>query len=355
LIDNFSEAIQFSGEIFAGLAGDKNTPEGPGSVSNTARMFGFGRRLIVTLRDKNQILIMPFIYDKPGSRRIFLKKSLKYAGAISSMGLFYHAAWGGNNNEDMHLALLADTHIKSYKSEQYRGFFPYENLQNVVGQVNEASPQLMLINGDIARLDGQLGDYVAIQEILSSIDDLQVVMTLGNHDNRENFYNVFGNEHKGLQPVQNKHVMVIERPDLQLILLDSLMYVNKTPGFLGYEQRDWLKRFLALPDDRPVFIFFHHTPYDGDSDLLDSDKLFNILIEHKKVKAVFFGHSHRYHIMEREHIKLINHPAVGYNFMDSQPVGWIEARINSRKGSFLLHAVGGNMERDGKSIEIVWS
>jgi hypothetical protein len=54
LIDNFSEAIQFSGEIFAGLAGDKNTPEGPGSVSNTARMFGFGRRKIVTLRKKNK-------------------------------------------------------------------------------------------------------------------------------------------------------------------------------------------------------------------------------------------------------------------------------------------------------------
>ena len=296
---------------------------------------------------------MPFIYKKSGSRRIFLKKSLKYAGAISSMGFFYHATIGGNKNDDLHLALLADTHIKSYKSEQYRGFFPYENLQKVVGQVNEAAPQLMLINGDIARLDGQLGDYVAIQEILSSIHDLPVVMTLGNHDNRENFYNVFGNEHEGLQTVQNKHVMVIERSDLQLILLDSLMYVNKTPGFLGSEQRDWMKRFLALPDERPVFIFFHHTPFEADSDLLDSGRLFDILLEHKKVKAVFFGHSHVYNVLEREHIKLINHPAVGYNFMDSQPVGWIEARINSRKGDFLLHAVGGNTEADGTSKDIV--
>lgn len=298
---------------------------------------------------------MPFIYSKSGSRRKFLKKSFKYAGVISSMGLFYRTRAGERSDGDLHLALLADTHIKSYKSEQYRGFFPYENLQKVVGEVKEAAPEMMLINGDIARLDGQLGDYVAIQEILSALNDLPVVMTLGNHDNRENFRNIFGNNQEGTQPVENKHIMVIDQPGLQLILLDSLMYVNKTPGFLGSEQRDWLKRYLALPDERPVFIFFHHTPYEGDSDLLDSGRLFDILLEHKKVKAVFFGHSHVYRVQEREHIKLINLPAVGYNFIDSQPVGWIEARINNRKGIFKLHAVGGNTQEDEKSIEIIWS
>lgn len=298
---------------------------------------------------------MPYILDRTFGRKTFIKTSLKYAGALSSMGLFYQLTQAKESARDLHLALLSDTHIKAYKSEQYRGFFPYENLQMAVKQVIEKSPEMMLINGDIARLDGQLGDYVAVQEILSDLSDLPLVMTLGNHDDRDNFYNVFGEEGEGKQSIQNKHVLVIERSDLRIILLDSLMYVNKTPGFLGKEQRDWLHRFLEETDKRPVFVFFHHTPYKGDTDLLDSYYLFEILRNFKKVKAVFYGHSHVYKISEMDHIKLINLPAVGYNFTDNQPIGWIEARINKRNGTFLLHAIGGHMEKNGKINEVIWA
>jgi Icc protein len=298
---------------------------------------------------------MPFILGRPIDRKTFLKTALTYAGALSSSGLFYQFARVKENTGDLHVALLSDTHIRAYKSEQYRGFFPYENLELAVKQINDKAPEMILINGDVARLDGQLGDYVAIQEILSELSDIPVAMTLGNHDDRENFYNIFGEKGIGKQSIKDKHVLVIERPDLRLILLDSLMYVNKTPGWLGMEQREWLKTFLEQADDRSVFVFFHHTPYEGDGDLLDSDRLFDILSSYKKVKAVFYGHSHVYNISERGHIKLINLPAVGYNFMDNQPVGWIEARINKQKGTFLLHAIRGNMENDGKIREIIWT
>jgi 3',5'-cyclic AMP phosphodiesterase CpdA len=276
-------------------------------------------------------------------------------GALSSVGLFYRFAQAKESTKDLHLALLSDTHVKAYKSEQYRGFFPYENMQMAVKQVMEMAPEMMLINGDIARLEGQLGDYVAMQEILSDLSDLPVAMTLGNHDDRENFYNIFGEDGEGRQSVQNKHVLVIERSDLCLVLMDSLMYVNKTPGFLGMEQREWLKTYLEQSDDRIVFIFFHHTPYEGDGDLLDKDRLFDIILPFEKVKAVFYGHSHIYQISERGNLKLINLPAIGYNFMDNQPVGWIEVKINTQKGIFKLHAIGGNMEKNGETKEIIWA
>ncbi len=298
---------------------------------------------------------MPFILNRPIDRKTFLKTVLTYTGTLSSSGLFYHFVRAKENKSDLHIALLSDTHIRAYKSEQYRGFFPYENLQRVVKQVIEELPELIIINGDVARLEGQLGDYVAIQEILSELSDIPVVMTLGNHDDRENFYNIFGEKGEGKQSLENKHVLVLERSDMKLVMLDSLMYVNKTPGLLGIEQRKWLKTFLEQSDDRAVLIFFHHTPYEGDGDLLDSDRLFDILLPHKKVKAVFYGHSHVYNISERGHIKLINLPAVGYNFMDSQPIGWIHATISSKKAIFNLHAIGGNRKDDGKAREIIWN
>jgi len=298
---------------------------------------------------------MPFISDKSISRKKFLKASLRFAGALSSTGLIYRFSYGNSPPGDLHLALLADTHVKSYKNEQYRGFFPYKNLEQVVQEVQTIAPEMLLINGDVARLDGQLGDYVAVQEILSEHSDIPVVMTLGNHDDRENYYNIFGQNDERKQPVTNKHVMVLERTDMRLILLDSLMFVNKTPGLLGREQRDWITGYLDKSDTRPVFVFFHHTPFDGDTDLLDSDRLFSILEKYRKVKAVFYGHSHVYRFITRNHLKLINLPAVGYNFTDTEPVGWIEAKISDKKGTFLLHAIGGNRKRDGEVTEIKWT
>jgi 3',5'-cyclic AMP phosphodiesterase CpdA len=298
---------------------------------------------------------MPLFLDTPINRKEFLKKTIRTAGAIASVGITYQWSAANNLSDDFYLALLADTHVKAYQSEQYRGFFPYRNMQEVVSQVIRHQPSMMIINGDVARLDGQLGDYIAIQELLSNLSGkIPVAMTMGNHDDRDNFYNIFGKGQSERQEITNKHVLVIERPDMSLLMLDSLMYVNKTPGFLGQEQRDWIDGFLRSGDDRPVFIFFHHTPYDGDSDLLDSGRLFDIVEKYRKVKAVFYGHSHVYRFSERSHIKLINQPAVGYNFIDSQPVGWLETRISKDRGIFTLHAIGGNMENDGKSDEIVW-
>jgi len=298
---------------------------------------------------------MPYLLNTKISRKDFLIKSIQIGGAFATMGSLYNITYGGKHTSPYHVALLADTHIRAYQNEQYRGFFPAKNLEVVIGQVSKIHPEMMIINGDIARLEGELGDYAAFHQYLEALDkDIPVFMTLGNHDHRGNFYNVFGEEWEGKQEVQNKHVMIVDLPDIRFILLDSLMYVNKTPGLLGETQRAWLNRYLESSDKKPVFLFVHHTLNDGDSDLLDADRLFKIILPHKMVKAIFYGHSHIYNITERHKIKLINIPAVGYNFIDSQPVGWIEAKISPDSGVFILHAAGGNVEKDGEVTEVKW-
>ena len=234
-------------------------------------------------------------------------------------------------------------------------FFPAKNFETVIEQVSAVKPEGMIINGDVARLKGELGDYASIKQHLTVLDkDIPVYMALGNHDNRDNFYNIFGDIVTGKQEVNNKHVLVLEYPAVRFILLDSLMYVNKTPGLLGKSQRLWLERFLKTSDKKSTFLFVHHTLNDGDVDLLDVDRLFDIIVPHKNVKAIFYGHSHIYSIRERQKLKLINIPAVGYNFIDSQPVGWLEARITPDSGAFTLHAIGGNVENDGEMKEVKW-
>src|SRR5205085_422809 len=146
---------------------------------------------------------------------------------------------------------------------------------------------------------------------------------LGNHDDRENFLKVFDHPAGERQKIMAKFVLVVESPMVRFILLDSLLFTNKTSGFLGKAQRDWLARFLDNSDARPAVIFVHHTLGEGDNDLIDVERLFRIVSAHKKVKAIFYGHSHEYSFKTEQGVHLVNIPAVGYNFADREPVGWV--------------------------------
>ncbi len=150
--------------------------------------------------------------------------------------------------------------------------------------------------------------------------------------------------------------MVLEHPLIRLILLDSLIYTNLTPplGLLGKVQREWLSSYLAGNTDKPVILLFHHTPGEGDGDLEDTDRLFNLIRPHRQVKALIFGHSHVYRYAMQEDIHLINIPATGYNFRDQDPLGWVETILSPEKGIFILHAIAGNRVEDGSRKELIW-
>ena len=47
-------------------------------------------------------------------------------------------------------------------------------------------------------------------------------------------------------------------------------------------------------------------------------------------------------------------PALGYNFDDAQPVGWVEARFRPDGVSLTLRAVAGNRADDGQTSFLEW-
>jgi hypothetical protein len=115
-----------------------------------------------------------------------------------------------------------------------------------------------------------------------------------------------------------------------------------------------LADYLQAADDKPTLLFFHHTLNDGDGDLLDAPRLFDIIRPARAVKALVFGHSHVYRFAEQDGIHLINLPASGYNFNDQQPVGWMDAHLRADGGEFRLHAVAGNTALDGRTTTLHW-
>ena len=300
---------------------------------------------------------MPGLYDARISRKRFLETCGATFGALTMGASRSRAAEETSASRDeLHLALLSDTHIPADRANGYRGFTPEENLKQVLPQILSAQPSAAIICGDAARLDGQRKDYEKLKELLRPLaEKTPVHIALGNHDDRANFFRVFPAPSKESPLASQKHVSVLDAHPIRVIVLDSLLYVNRVAGLLGKSQRTWLSEFLLRTEPRPTVLFVHHTLGDGDGDLLDVDRLFRMLDGHSQVKAIFYGHSHRYAVETKGPLKLINLPAVGYNFKDSEPVGWVDAVFTTDGVDMRLHAVGGDQSANGDVTNVEWS
>jgi 3',5'-cyclic AMP phosphodiesterase CpdA len=281
---------------------------------------------------------MPFTIDRRG----FLQASLS---ALAFTGVMRAGTNGAR------VALLSDTHISEDPADAFRGFKPHENLKKVTEMVTKAAPDLLLINGDLARSNGHPADYAAWNAFINPLaDNMPMVVTMGNHDDRENSRKALAKLGGDRQAIVQKLVTIIDAGPCTFVLLDSLLQTGLTQGMLGKAQRDWLTAYLAEPAAKPVVVFVHHNP-DGDSDtaLVDADRR-----PAKNVKALFFGHTHVYSLTKIDGLHLVNLPAVGYNFADGNPVGWVDSTFTATGVTLTLHAIGGEQKDDGKVSKLDW-
>jgi len=296
---------------------------------------------------------MPGFFYEPVDRKTFFKAS----GVLTATALVSRAFAANQETDESdqtRIALLSDTHIPADVNESYRGFRPAENLRVVVEQVAESAPAAALINGDAARLAGSEADYRELKSLLQPLaQKTPIHIGLGNHDDRRNFFKIFPATKKSA--VEGKHVSVFEAAGTRFIVLDSLLYVNKVAGLLGKATRSWLKTYLDQSSRKPTLFFVHHTLGDEDSHLLDFDRFFEIVRPHRHVKAIFYGHSHRYHVDQKDHIYLINQPALGYNFNDNEPVGWLDATFSPQGVDLTLRAIAGNKKGNNETKVIAWA
>jgi 3',5'-cyclic AMP phosphodiesterase CpdA len=302
---------------------------------------------------------MPILFDRTGDRRHFLRTA-----ALGGLGICMAGCrspdvadnGSGTGGHEFCVALLSDTHIPANPAETYRGFNPVENLRIAIPQVRAIQPEAAVLCGDAARLEGRIEDYQVLQATLAPLAAVAPVhLLVGNHDDRANLLKVFPSVAGRPALVRDHHVTVIDHPLVRLILLDSNLRPNLTPGHLGQAQREWLGRYLEGHRDRPVALFVHHTPGDGDGELLDADRLFAVLRPHRQVKTLFYGHSHVWTLGQRQEVRLVNLPALGYNFRDSDMVGWVEARFRAVGVVLTLHAVAGSRTDNRKTFEVRWA
>lgn len=293
---------------------------------------------------------MPFLHPPPSRREFLTAAGAAVASVTFGRGAHAHQPGGAR---PLRLALLSDTHIPADPADGHRGFSPVANLSKVIPQVTSSSVEGALIGGDLARLAGLPADYARLRALLAPVmAKMPVAMVLGNHDHRQNFLDAF----TPATPtgVKGKVATTRETGGLRFVLLDSLLAPNVTPGQLGTTQRDWLSNELASAAT-PTVILVHHTLGGNDGELVDAERLFDVVRPHRHVKAIMYGHSHKYEVREHEGLQLINLPAVAYNFDDSEPVGWVESVWTSEGVDLTLRAVGGNLAANGQTSSVHWS
>lgn len=292
------------------------------------------------------------------SRRHFLQASLTAAAA--TLTLRWSKADAPSSDGD-HWALLSDTHLSGDREEVKNEVHLFKNLNQVLTEVLALPnrPSGLLINGDLALLDGQPRDYQLLAEMLNSVTaaDIPVHLSLGNHDQRENFWQAIAGQ-KATQPaVESRQITVLESPRVNWLLLDSLASTNVAAGALGEPQRNWLASALDAQPDKPAIVMAHHNPdpkNPNTSALTDTDALLEILLPRRQVKAYIFGHTHHWNHSVREGMHLVNLPPTAYVFQAGDPNGWVHCTLNDNGARLELRTIDSNHPKSGEMLELEW-
>ncbi len=269
------------------------------------------------------------------SRREFLKRA-----ALAGVGLGLvefvppksHAGLFGKARDQHTFAFFSDSHIAADAALRQGDVNMAGNFAACVRELAAwpVKPAAVIVNGDLAFKFGLPGDYATFGKLIEPVRALAPVhLSLGNHDQRDNFWQAFPGDATPVKSVPQKQAAVFASDRANWFLLDSLDATNQTPGDLGAAQLGWLARELAARPEKPAIVVCHH-PLDitGLLGLKDSAALEELLVQHRQVKAFIFGHTHDWQIeTHASGVQLINLPPTGYVFQAGRPSGWVRATV----------------------------
>ena len=310
---------------------------------------------------------MPIILP-PITRRQFVKRSLALGGTAMMMPRALAAANGeGAELAQNRVALLADTHISAdpnrvfpgtrwpgspVKESEHEGVNMADCLAQAAKSVIALNPRPahLIVNGDCALSKGIEAEYKQFFRLVEPIRAAGVTIhvTIGNHDNRENLWKLLPFLKKERMGVQ---AGVIELPHANLVLLDS------GNGALGDKQLNWLAKQLDERTDKPALIFGHFNPYPNRGvrpieGMRDGSSLMKLLAERKHARAYVYGHTHEWQYDRRDHLHLINQPAVSYYFGKGHAHGWIDMKLTETSADLELHCINRKHKQHGDRRQV---
>jgi Icc protein len=292
------------------------------------------------------------------SRRAFLKRAA-LAGAATTLAPYSHAGWFGKSRDKHTFVFFSDSHIAADAREVHNHANMADNFAGCVRELVEwpVKPAAVIVNGDLAYNHGMPEDYATFGTLLHPVRALAPVhLSLGNHDDRNHFWQAFPQDAARLDSVPQKQATFFASENANWFLLDSLDVTAETPGDLGPAQLRWLSRQLAAHTDKPAIVVCHH-PFDitGLLGLRDSLALEDILVRNRQVKAFIFGHTHNWNMAQHPSgVHLINLPQTAYPFQLGRPSGWVRTTLARDGMEIELRCLDHKHPEHGQVANLKW-
>ena len=230
-------------------------------------------------------------------------------------------------------AWLADTHVSGDAGAERDGWRPAEQVARVVEEITDTQPDGVLVNGDLAWLEGAPDDYGLFRALLRPVYTLPLVLGVGNHDCRKNLLAHFGCRNDS--PVEWL-ASVVEQPPHRFVMLDSQIAPGVVGGEIGADQLGWLGSLLADAPRRRTIVFVHHPGESSSEGCRDFDALARLAQGCPGVQAIVTGHDHEFSLGRFGDVHLIGLPSAGFPFDPGTDCGWVEAGL-SRDGLRLCY------------------
>lgn len=242
--------------------------------------------------------------------------------------------------------VISDTHLiadslhdhgqafsQMQKTSQGKDLYYQETaLSAFVRMAQKKKPAAIIVTGDVT-FNGERVSAEKFAEIFKPLEETQLLVLPGNHDiydgwarefrGKKQYYagqisprmwrNIFKTSYKNAVSVDDKSLAysVQLNPDYLLILADSNDYGKEeattapaTAGFLGREQRRWIKSQLQYASEnnlQVIFCMHHnlyaHNPAVNKGYVVDDYRELRKLLAQYNVKLVFSGHIHAQNIM----------------------------------------------------------
>jgi 3',5'-cyclic-AMP phosphodiesterase len=278
------------------------------------------------------------------TRREFLKRAA-FAGAAFALAPQSQAGLFGKSRDKNTFALFSDTHIAADATVKHRNVNMADNLAACVRELAAwpVKPATVIVNGDLAFQSGLPGDYGTFGKLIDPVRALAPVhLSLGNHDDRENFRQAFPRDATKQVSRLHRQAVVFASDRANWFLLDSLDVTNSAPGEFGTAQLDWLARELTARPDQPAILVGHHNLQapGATSWLKDTAAFEELFARHRQVKAYIFGHTHNWQVeTHASGVQLVNLPPTGYLLKAGRPSGWVRATLARDGAEFELRSL----------------
>ncbi|MFT4083655.1 MAG: metallophosphoesterase [Nocardioides sp.] len=173
---------------------------------------------------------------------------------------------------------------------------PQANLEKMFEgfERSNSMPKAIVLTGDIADT-GEPEAYQRVREVVeksAAAYGARVIWCMGNHDNREAFYENL----LGVEPSDAPYDTVWDLDGLRLIVLDTTV-PGQHWGELSDAQLAWLADVLAIPAEDGSIIALHHPPVWSPLGLIrlfelrDQDRFADV-IRGTDVRSILGGHLH---------------------------------------------------------------